>query len=239
MKKKILFLVAMSVFALLACQATFAGVLQLVSVDTLVSGLRSTDEVKAYCHIKNTSASTVNIKAEFTIIELAKGHKYQVCTSLTCYPPKIVDWTAPAFPIEAMSTLGDNDLYLGLIIDSIEGTSSFKVKVYNAADETDFIEYNVTFKISSSGVYEYYTQNSTAYPNPASNSVTLKLDNKTLANSEITLFSATGSVLMTQQVNSGIDSITLDLNNLTSGTYYFTVNANNSNLSSGRFTISK
>ncbi len=239
MQKKILFFVALAVFAVMSIQTTFAGVLELVAPDTLVKGNNSVEEYKAYPHLKNTSISATNVKATFTIVSLAEGHEYQVCTTMSCYPPKTVNWTSPAFPIAGSTTTTNNDFYIGLMTNAIEGISKFVVKIENATDATDFVEYNLTFEIGILGINEYITKNSMVFPNPAANSVSLKLDNKTTSNSELKVYSASGAEVISQHVNSDTDLITLDLNSLTNGTYYFTVNSNGSNLSSGRFTVNK
>ena len=239
MKKIILSLVAIIVVGLFSLRSAECGVLELKSAQTDLLGTVDGEELKSHAHIKNNSISTVNVKAEFSVISIAEGHEYQVCTTMSCYPPKSVDWSTPSFPISASYTLNDNDFYMGLITNNIAGTTIIKVKVTNAADDTDFVEYTVTFLITELGVQEYYTQNSTIYPNPVSNSVSIKLDNKTVRNSEFKVFNSNGELVSSQNISIDTDIIQLQVNSLPVGNYFFSLTDANGKLSAGKFSVSR
>lgn len=238
MKTRLLLFVALAVSAFFAVQTAKSGVLTFSDAETDVKGLFSND-LKSHVLLKNNAMTSIKVKVSFKVNNLVQGHKYYTCTPLSCYPKKVADWTSPAFTIEANSYVEKESFYVALSPDSIAGISSITVKIINYADETDFVEYTIVYEALAAGVNEYYTQNSVAYPNPATNSVNIKLDNKTTSSSQFKLFNEAGAVVSTLEVAPETDNFNVDLNGLQQGSYFFNLTDSNGKLSSGKIVIAR
>ncbi|MBS1634785.1 MAG: T9SS type A sorting domain-containing protein [Bacteroidetes bacterium] len=122
------------------------------------------------------------------------------------------------------------------------------------ADNVDQINDLVYYKISTAdvgvacavtdvGVHENNSSVSTlnAYPNPAANAATIEVSLKQNSKLDITIMNNMGQVVYTTHVDgtSGVNKVDVNLNNLSSGVYFYTVTAENSKPVSKKLVIQK
>jgi hypothetical protein len=79
------------------------------------------------------------------------------------------------------------------------------------------------------------------YPNPAANAATIEISLNEASKVDISIMNSVGQVLMTKQVNanSGLNKVSLDINNLSSGMYLYQVNTANSKSITKKFVVEK
>ena len=161
----------------------------------------------------------------------------------------------PSLPYEgvycslAKNVLGGN-LYMIYQRDLFPGFG-----VSNDEDAANLDQENeiVFFKIATSdigncasidvGINEKSTlvNNVNLYPNPASNSASIEVSLNEASALDINIINSVGQVLMTKQVNaaSGLNKVSLDINSLSSGMYFYQVNIPNSKTITKKFVVEK
>lgn len=161
----------------------------------------------------------------------------------------------PSLPYEgvycslAKNVLGGN-LYMIYQRDLFPGFG-----VSNDEDAANLDQENeiVFFKISTSdigncasidvGITEKsdLVNNVNLFPNPASNAATIEISLNEASKVDINIINSVGQLLMTKQVNatSGLNKVSLDINNLSSGMYFYQVNTSNSKTITKKFVVEK
>ena len=213
--------------------------LQIISADTLVTGT-SADGAQSVSVCKNISSSDKNIRLKIHVISMTQGHKYSICDLTQCWPETDVDLTTNvSFTLQPNATTGSY-ITLHLIPYDKVGVTKLSVRFFIDNNESDFAEYTATFNITAVGVEEdnTSTQLINLYPNPANGYINFDMSKYSNYNSgTIEIYNSLGTLEKSIALNSLTDKLTININDLSVGTYLLVVKSNGNKLVSQPFMI--
>jgi len=189
-------------------------------------------EIVFHAVLTNNSDDIDTIKVRRTYIEFLEGPTHYLCWGL-CYAPN----PDPVFISPAYVVLGPgesctvDDFAAHYEINGVIGTSIIEYTFFNQSDEDENITVTVTYKTSPEGIAEQLMANgfiSEIYPNPATSQVTLDYELTPQVNkASIRLMNLLGAVVKDVDLNKNTSNIQLDVSDLTSGVYFYSVLINN------------
>jgi hypothetical protein len=226
MKKTLYFLVFMGMSSLLFAQNNVALSYlgnPLNANDTIfVPVVRLTDEYVAYFGMQNTGSNTVNLRAAKEAIDLVPGSTASICMVI-CMSPEI-DTSEIAYPLPGDSTAPDDVFSLHYEPNGNAGNSTIRVTLFNADNMSDNVVFYVVFgtEIGISDA-KTTTNNITAYPNPATDRVTIKYSLNKNTPAKLVLKNLMGTTLYTTPLNAAADRISIDVSQYASGIYFYSL----------------
>jgi hypothetical protein len=181
-------------------------------------------------HIKNISGSSLTYTCEVTEISNPKATDMQVCYGTNCF-------TAAAGISTPRNNAGSNTIGPSAIDSTFKvapftfiwapgDSSTWRINVYNVAIPSDSVSVVVTYKINPVSINELTSDDVTlnVYPNPASNNLTIDYNiNGKNENGRIDVYDVLGQKVMTHSLTKNQDKLNIDLNNLNSGVYFYSI----------------
>jgi len=207
------------------------------SVLTLYSD-PGTAETDCYLHVKNLAGQFVVVKAKKIIVEDLEGTQNMFCWGGMCYPPEVF-----------VSPLADT-IEPGTINDSFHGTfqwlgatGSCKVMYvfFNVENENDSIAITVNYTTEHAGINDfndYVGVFGNPYPNPANSSATVNYEfNDKVTEPMIEVTSVTGVCVDKIPLKGKIGMAVIQTQNLSEGTYFYTLIINHRKVRSGKLLV--
>ncbi|MCZ2357412.1 MAG: T9SS type A sorting domain-containing protein [Bacteroidia bacterium] len=218
MKKFILFygLIALII-------TTQAQSLQLINVPTTTISGDGSRLLVAAILVKNISTDTVVVKVRRVIHQVSPDHDLQLCFGPTCYPEE-----TEITPNPAIIAPGDTNKTFKAQLESygLPGSASATYYFIKTNGTPDSVTATVNFNVVTS-LEDLIAQNKLAVqisPNPAVNLASI---NYTLPNpnstAQINIYDILGGLQKQQLIKGQQGSISLDLSNLKSGVYFYSL----------------
>ncbi len=233
--KKILLSIAVVIFTAFSVNAqsfTFSqnGVL-LSDTVTVYPDTVGVYEIVFNAAVTNNTGHDAEVVAVKNLQYAGDSSHYQLCWAGVCMPPNI-DTVGPQL-IVANGTSAEEDLGLHYIINVQKGVldvSEVELVFYDQNNPSEVSKIFLKFDTSLSGIDENTLKNvwmSDVYPNPATNYVSIdyKLPNQ-VDNASIKIVNILGSVVKEQNVDIQNNSVSMDISNVKSGIYFYSLTVN-------------
>jgi len=179
----------------------------------------------------NNTGEIMNVKILRTNIELIEGTTNSYCWADQCYSP-FVDESPDYVTVVAGGTTDEiQSLKTDFYANNAIGTTIVKYRFFNVANEEEFAEIVVKYWSSPEGLEEEYAKNikfSNAYPNPASSQFSLDYSfDMNVDAASLKIVNLLGSVVKEVELDQTSNNINVDVNDLTSGIYFYSVVVDN------------
>lgn len=205
----------------------------LVTGTTVVhSGLATDLEIVAeHYKVVNISSSSVSVKCKrYEIAPFVTGTQNALCWAL-CSVYYAAGTKAGVVAPGGSVTLAAGDTTTIFVLhykpNGYAGTSDYLVTFFNASNVNDSTSMTVRFDVATSVNEAAMPEvSASAYPNPATNNVTIDLANIT-ERSTLRITDALGQTVKTVQVNAGETNVRISTADLRSGIYFYSVINNN------------
>jgi len=177
----------------------------------------------------NNTTTGVNIRVIREEISLLEGASSYFCWG-ACYPPNI-DTSGMTMFIPAGGSSIEGDFSAHYVIGESNGVSVIKYTFVNIDNPDEFVSIVDNFDSSPLGVDENILGKvilSDVYPNPATNFVNIDYNFPTeVANANVRIVNILGSVVKEQIINTQNSTLQLDVSDIKSGIYFYSVLINN------------
>ncbi len=194
-------------------------------------------EMIAHAQVKNNTDRAVFAKVKRITYQAIEGTENQFCWS-ECYAPFIdVSPTALAIPENEMTSEG---VFSGHYIPNVKpGTTIIGYTFFIEGDENDSVTFVVNFKVEAVGLADKKEtiSMSNAYPNPASSMVYFDINLGTDA--RLVIQNLLGQPLFEQPIEQGTRRLSIPLNELREGIYFYTLYVGNKSIVSKKLVIKR
>ncbi len=177
------------------------------------------------CNVKNTTDAVVRVGVIRYNIDTVTGTENSFCWAGYC-TGKEVDTSLSNLVIPAGQSSHDGDFSGHYIANEKYGITIVKYTFYDIgnADVRDSVV--VKYKYSPVGVSENAFSGvsfSNAYPNPATNSVSIDYSLANAQKASVKVINLLGNVVKSVNLPAGSGKATIDVSNLTQGVYFYSV----------------
>ncbi len=210
----------------------------------VMSAPPDTEIMKKYIYVTNNSDEAKHLLVKKEELEILPGTFNSFCWAGSCYPPFI--FVAPDIltlgPGEATS--GD-DFYGEYSPEGHEGTSIIRYTFFDSEDVNDSVSvivHYITTTVGTGGMpVSLNSFVSRPYPNPASTVVNFDIELDThITNAGIVIRNLLGSVVLEQSVNLQESKVSIPVNHLREGIYFYSLVVGEEQLvQTGRFIVKK
>ena len=188
----------------------------------------SAAEIVAHAIIKNNKTTVVTLKVRRVEKQVVANTWNQFCWEGTCYSPA-TDESQYALFTPGQSSADDSFSAHYVPMGQI-GTTICEYIFLNASDETEKVSFTVYFSAFPASVEDILARSdfSNAYPNPAKNNISFDYDfPHDVKSSSVRVFNMLGKLVVDQPINDLNGKITLPVDNLTEGVYFYSLVLNN------------
>lgn len=173
----------------------------------------------------NKTSDSVNIKVARNDILIMEGSVNYFCWE-ACYPPPI-DISGLYMTIPAGGYSEDSDFSGHYEINETIGISLVEYTFYNMDNPFENVKIVVKYDSFITGIHDNILSNirlSEAYPNPATNFVTIDYDMPSeVDEASVRIVNILGSVVNEQIIESGNKKLRLDVSDLKDGIYFYSI----------------
>jgi hypothetical protein len=189
-------------------------------------------ELVFHAILTNNSDDTDTIKVRRTFVQMVDGALHYLCWGLCYAPNSETVFVSPAYIVLGPGeSCGEEDFAGHYEINGAIGTSIVEYTFFNQSDEDENITVTVTYKASPENIAEQIMANgfiSEIYPNPAIRQVTLDYElTPQVDNASLRVMNLLGAVVKDFDLNKSASNIRLDVSDLTSGVYFYSIIINN------------
>jgi hypothetical protein len=223
----------------------FAQSIQIIYCDTL-NTKTVYEEIKSYAQIKNNSFSTILVGVKIIKLDTSLNHTFNYCWNNYCkglYPVIEINTKYDTLNAGESTALLDFDISVTPGDTNALGPDLFKIIFYNKNNANDTAVCYMKFVVTGTGVEEIISDNpyfSTAYPNPATNSITISYQlPQNIISANLNIFDENGNFINNYVLNIQSNSINFPVNTLTSGNYYYSIISNNKLIFKNKFVVVK
>jgi hypothetical protein len=193
--------------------------------DTIFVGIgRLNAEHVAEIVMRNTTSDLVKLRASKEAVKLLDSAIVQICM-VVCLEPSVD--TIPenlTYSLPGETTAPANIFTLHYNANGNQGVSLVRYTLFNADDMSDnvvfYFTYNSNVSISDSKIA---ASNIAAYPNPATDRVTIKYSLNHNAPAKLVVKNLMGTTLYTTPLYANNDKVTLDVSQYASGIYFYSL----------------
>ena len=200
---------------------------------------------KTKFHVENVSGVSASYTADVQEISNPSGVGLQVCYGTACYTatagvltvqqignsitlaPTAIDQTFKVAPFSLVWSTGDSAVW--------------KVIVRNTANPLDTVSSIITWKLGTSTFVNDLSSDEvvlSAYPNPATNNLTVKYNLQGRANDvKLNVYDVLGQELISRDLNDNKGSVKLDLKEVNSGVYFYAIKVAGETVRTERFIV--
>jgi len=200
------------------------------------ANVASADVTGAHVVIKNNSATTNSYKVRWNGFANTLCSVNYFCWDL-CYTPGKLESDAGLNVLAGMT----NSLFSPHIFSQgggIEGSCTVSYTFFNENDLNDTLQVIVEFVATTSiSVLENTPTVSAVYPNPAANFVNVKLNN--VNKGQFQIINVLGQVVKTEEITQATSNLSIDIADLESGVYFYSLIVKGQAVESKRLVISK
>ncbi|HPI19075.1 MAG TPA: T9SS type A sorting domain-containing protein [Candidatus Kapabacteria bacterium] len=212
---------------------------EIIEANTFVAGDDINVSYKSYATLKNNTDHSVDIGLKIIKISVFEGHDVLHCFGANCYPPVSKDTTISpgTLTLEPGEESTEADFDIELNPNGIQGTSIIKLVFFVIGDEENNDDYQVEFKIGSSGVTDNSDNlNCLAFPNPANNFVNVDLSDLS-GNVQIKVYNSQSNLMSDYSLSNPDSSYLLNCSDFSQGVYNLIILKNGKEAKQGRFVI--
>lgn len=185
-------------------------------------------EIVAHAIIKNNKSTVVSIKVRRVEKSVVAGSMNQLCWNGVCYGPAVNE-SQYAFFLPGESS-PENSFSAHYVPMGQIGTTICEYIFLNASDETEKVSFTVYFSAFPASVEDVLARSkfSNAYPNPARNNISFDYDfPNDVKSASIRVTNMLGKLVVDQPIHDLYGKITLPVNDLTEGVYFYSLILNN------------
>lgn len=217
------------------------------TIPELVKGEKEDFELTSSPEIKNVSDDTIKFIMTITPTSLAEGHRYYYCDMENCYsglPGEsgfVIERITPPFPIPADSTTS-NKLHIYLLVNGIEGVSTFNISFTNADNPLDQLSYQVTFNVGTVDVNEpqvFSFNIADVVPNPAIDYVTINFNEINYDLNKVNIYNLNGQLIEQININNINENVSVNTAKYPNGYYIYNLLSDSKVLKIGNFIVYK
>ncbi|MBE0662958.1 MAG: T9SS type A sorting domain-containing protein [Bacteroidales bacterium] len=196
--------------------------------DTIIEILAppSQDVVEVHVYMTNTSSQEINLLVKKQELEILEGSMNTFCFNQLCFPPHVMVAPYPLLVPPGVTT-GDIDFYGDYYPFGISGHSLIRYTFFIEQNPNDSLSVVIKYITGNVGISEHFASKSKIskpYPNPASSSVSFDLDLPLqVGDAGIVIRNLLGAEVMRFPVNNRTGRITLPVEQLTEGLYFYTL----------------
>jgi len=181
-------------------------------------------EITSYCFVHNTTSSAITVLVKKVEISLITGSVNTFCWGGSCYPP--TTYISP-----------NPDIIGGNRTDSVDfsghynpnpslaGISTVRYVFFNQANPNDSVCVNIHYDALYVGLNNQIARNvlSTAYPNPANNTVNFTYDITAGTTATVTIRNLVGSVVKTEDLTATEGKLSISTADIPDGVYFYSL----------------
>jgi len=213
--------------------------------DTMLvfNGSPDDDVIQAKVSITNTSADTIHLLVKKDDIELLENTFNTFCWIDLCYPPNVI--VSPvAMALAPGATTSETDFYGDYIPNGQEGITIVRYTIFIENYPNDSLSVIFKFNTSNVGVGDYLNFSesliSKAYPNPASSIVSFDVEiHSQIRDANIIIRNLLGTEVMKYNVTARSGKVSMPVNHLKEGFYFYTLANGDYPLQTGKITIKR
>ncbi len=196
-------------------------------------------EIVAEMGIKNTTSNPIDAKLRKFEVDVLPGTSNLFCWGL-CFPPFVFE--SPS-PIVIQPNAICEEFSGHYTANGIYGVSIMRYTVFDAAHVADSAYFFVEFNAGTVGLTDYTNNKisvSNPYPNPAKSqtSFNYQLPANT-TNASIKIHNLLGSVVKEVQLTGQSGKVSVNVNDLNDGVYFYSVVVNNETYETKRLIVSR
>jgi len=194
------------------------------------------NQTKVTFDIKNTSTSTKTYNAKRYDVILNSGASAYFCFAGTCYgnsvlisqTPIILNANQSASQISGSFNILEADLDEG----STVGLSVIKYTFINTTNSSDSVQFTLRYNSPNVGLAENSNSISSidAYPNPASDFTSFKINSKANSDAKFEVFNSLGALISSKNIilSEGKNKVDYNVESLAAGIYFASIKVGNS-----------
>lgn len=207
---------------------SFAQSLQIVNSESAIYSDTSQSLISAYVYVKNISSDPLEVLASRAENNLATNHESYFCWDI-CYGPAKATADDP-LTIDAGAT---EDAFRGYLKPyGTIGTSYIKYCFFNQDNPADSVCINLSYIISANtGVSSITATMLEAYPNPASDKLTIPYLLTVSQDAAIQLTDLYGRVIYSETLMQSAGKAELNISGLARGMYFYSLITENGSIS--------
>jgi hypothetical protein len=194
----------------------------------LIVGSPDDSEIVFHAVVTNNSSDAINVMVVRKQLELLDGAMSQFCWGL-CYPPSTD--TSGQYILLKSGESSEIEAFSGHYIPmGVAGVSSVEYTFYNMDKPEVSVKVVANYKGSPAGIAEEAMVGgsvSEIYPNPASNFVSLDYElTSDVKQANVKVFNLLGAEVKTANLESNGNKLRMDITDLESGIYFYSVIVN-------------
>jgi len=197
---------------------------------TVLVDASNTESTIFHAIINNNSANILTVNCVRTNVEIIEGTINSFCFETTCYSP-FIDTATRQLAIPAESSSAEEDFKGEFFANENLGISIVKYRFYDFNNVDDYTEVVVKYLSSPTAIEEDIAKNislSNAYPNPAINTVNLDYSfDIRFSTASLKIVNLLGSVVKEVEMDQNNSRLSLNVSDMTSGIYFYSVVVNN------------
>lgn len=213
--------------------------------DTMLVFNGSPDDmvIQAHVFITNTSTDTIHLLVKKDDIEQLENTFNTFCWIDLCYPPDIIV-SPEAMALAPGATTSETDFYGDYIPNGQEGITTVRYTIFIEDYPNDSLSVIFKFNTSNVGVGDnlHLSENliSKAYPNPASSMVSFDVEIPSqIRDANIIMRNLLGTEVLRYNVAAHSGRVSLPVNHLKEGFYFYTLASGDYPLQTGKITIKR
>jgi hypothetical protein len=192
----------------------------------LKQGLPDAEEIVSFVFIKNNTANPKAIKVKKVEVMAIHGTTNVFCWGL-CYSPDI--FVSPDSIVVDAGATNTTDFSGHYSPVGVVGISTIRYVFFDIDNPTDTVCVNINFSTYPQGIKDMSNVSlSSAYPNPANNSVSFNCSVPQNSDAKLLLRNVLGSVVREIDINGNSGKLNVNTSDLADGVYFYTflVNGN-------------
>ena len=200
------------------------------------AGVALDDITGAHVEIKNNSSTTNSYKVRWNGYTDSLCSVNYFCWDLCYTPGKLVSDDGMNIAAGSVSTLFSPHIYSKG--GGVEGICTVSYTFFNESDLNDTLQVIVEFESSNSiSIDDNEPTISAVYPNPASDFVNVNLENPNKGQFQI--MNVLGQVVKTKDITEATNNLSIDISELESGVYFYSLIVKGQAVETKRLVVSK
>jgi hypothetical protein len=191
-----------------------------------VEDLIADETVSPEFFIRNDSDLAMDLYCQRTILENVEETSNYFCALGECLAP-FSDITSRVFTLDANTTISEENPFSShYTANGNPGVAKFHYRFFDANNIYD--EFSLTVEFDGSVGLNDMVESAvvSAYPNPANDLVVFNIENQDFANSQLVIYDALGSIIVS--INTGSNQqISWSASNLPNGVYFYRLEKDN------------
>jgi len=193
-------------------------------------------EITSYCFVHNNSANALTLLVKKVEISLVSGTENTFCWGL-CYPPGT--YISPNPEVIGGLRTDSVDFSGHYTPHNLDGVSVIRYVFFDQSNPNDSVCFNVHYDSHPLGISNLISRNmlSSAYPNPANNTVTFNYSVNSLNSGSVIIRNLLGSEVKQSALPNAAGKLSIFIGDLPEGVYFYSLNVDGANLSTHKLIV--